>query len=309
MIGTATGVDHRHAYGDPENGSSLWCLAVDPQANYPGIGEALVAHLAEHYQARGRSYMDLSVLHDNEQAIALYRKLGFRRVPVFAVKRKNAINESLFVPPGPERDLNPYAQIIVDEALRRGIEVDILDAEEGYFRLRHGGRAIVCRESLSELTTAIAMSRCQDKRVTWRTLEAHGIRLPDQRIAAEADGNAAFLEKHGAIVVKPAVGEQGQGISVDVRNIEDMADAIRRARRYSERVLLEQYVHGEDLRLIVIGYELVAAAIRRPARVVGDGRHTIRELIAKQSRRRAAATGGEVGDSLFDQHTAINRPC
>ena len=293
IIGTATGIDHRQAFNDPENGSSLWCLAVDPQAQLPGVGEALVRYLAEHYQARGREFMDLSVLHDNEQAIALYNKLGFRRVPVFAIKRKNAINEPLFVPAGPERKLNPYAQIIVDEALRRGIEVEILDAEEGYFRLSHGGRSITCRESLSELTSAIAMSRCQDKRTTWRVLKPHGIKLPNQMIAADGDKNAAFLAENESIVVKPANGEQGQGISVDVRDVEHLAEAVRIARKFGDRVLLEQYVQGEDLRLIVIGFKLVAAAIRKPAAIIGDGRHNCEELIAKQSRRRAAATGGE----------------
>jgi ribosomal protein S18 acetylase RimI-like enzyme len=79
-----------------------------------------VRRLAEHFKARGAAFMDLSVLHDNEQAIALYEKLGFRRVPVFAVKRKNPINEKLFRP-APDEGLNPYARIIVDEARRRGI--------------------------------------------------------------------------------------------------------------------------------------------------------------------------------------------
>ena len=293
VIGTATGIDHKLAFDDPQNGSSLWCLAVDPQATHPGIGEALVRYLAEHYQARGRDFMDLSVLHDNEQAIALYNKLGFRRVPVFAIKRKNAINESLFVPAGPERKLNPYAQIIVDEALRRGIEVDILDAEEGYFRLSHGGRHIACRESLSELTTAVAMSRCQDKRTTYRVLEPHGIRLPGQCVAGDPDQNFAFLKKHKSVVVKPANGEQGQGISVGVTDEDHLAEAIKSARKFGERVLLEEYVAGQDLRLIVIGFKLVAAAIRKPASITGTGEHSIEKLIRKQSRRRSAATGGE----------------
>jgi D-alanine-D-alanine ligase-like ATP-grasp enzyme len=52
-------------------------------------------------------------------------------------------------------------------------------------------------------------------------------------------------------------------------------------------------VDGEDLRLIVIDFKVVAAAVRRPARVIGDGRSTIRHLIEHQSRRRAAATDGE----------------
>jgi GNAT-family acetyltransferase (TIGR03103 family) len=50
---------------------------------------------------------------------------------------------------------------------------------------------------------------------------------------------------------------------------------------------------GEDLRLVVINYRVVAAAIRRPPAIVGDGERTVRDLIAAQSRRRAAATGGE----------------
>ncbi len=58
-------------------------------------------------------------------------------------------------------------------------------------------------------------------------------------------------------------------------------------------MLLEACVAGDDLRLVVIDYKVVAAAMRRPARVVGDGKATVRELIATQSRRRAAATGGE----------------
>src|SRR5690349_476283 len=97
VVGSVTGVDHARAFNDPENGSSLWCLAVDPQAALPGIGESLVRTLAEHFQARGRSFMDLSVMHDNVNAIALYEKLGFQRVPVFALKTKNSSNEKLYV--------------------------------------------------------------------------------------------------------------------------------------------------------------------------------------------------------------------
>ena len=113
--------------------------------------------------------MDLSVAHDNAAAIALYEKLGFQRVPVLAVKRKNAINEPLFThPPETVDDLNPYARIIADEAMRRGIWVEVLDAEAGEMRLSHGGRSVVTRESLSEYTSAVAMSRCDDKRLTRR---------------------------------------------------------------------------------------------------------------------------------------------
>jgi GNAT-family acetyltransferase (TIGR03103 family) len=293
VIGSVTGVDHARAFEDPENGSSLWCLAVDPQASFPGIGETLVRTLAEHFQARGRSFMDLSVMHDNVNAIALYEKLGFQRVPVFALKTKNSINEKLYVGPPPDETLNPYAMIIINEARRRGIGVEVVDAEGGYFTLSFGGRSVVCRESLSELTTAVAMSRCDDKAVTRRLMLKAGLKVPAQKVAGTAEENAAFLKEHGSIVVKPARGEQGKGITVDVTTEEEVAKAVAEARNHAETVLLEQFVEGDDLRIIVIDYRVVAAAIRRPAEVTGTGEHTVRALIEAQSRRRSAATGGE----------------
>jgi GNAT-family acetyltransferase (TIGR03103 family) len=295
IVGTVTGIDHQRLFDDPERGASLWCLAVHPQARQPGIGEGLVRILSEHFQARGLAYLDLSVLHDNDKAIRLYEKLGFRRVPLFAIKRKNAINEKFFAQPveGYEA-LNPYAQLIVDEALRRGIHVEVTDAAGGFFRLIHGGRTIHCRESLSDLTSSVAMSICDDKAVTRRFAETAGLHVPEQLSAdASDDEKRQFLKKHEKLVVKPARGEQGRGISVGISTMDALQAAIRQARQVCDRVLLEACFEGEDLRLVVIDYKLVAAAMRRPPRVVGDGQTSIRKLIDQQSRRRAAATGGE----------------
>ena len=293
VMGAVMGVDHSTAFGDPENGASLWSLAVDPQASVPGIGQALVRQIAEHYQARGRAYLDLSVLHDNEQAIRIYEKLGFERVPVFALKHKNPHNEPLFTGDDVGASLNPYARIIIREAQKRGIYVDVLDPEGGYFELSFGGRSIVCRESLSELTTAVAMSRCDDKSTTHRVLRQAGLRVPEQVKVKDEHQALAFLEDHQSVVVKPARGEQGAGISVDIRDLDALRRAIDDARSLCDTVIVEEYVSGADLRIIVIGEDVVAAAERRPAQVLGNGRDSVKTLIEKQSRRREAATGGE----------------
>jgi GNAT-family acetyltransferase (TIGR03103 family) len=302
VIGTVTGVDHRHAFDDPEDGTSLWCLAVDVQTTRPGVGVALVEGLAERFRDRGRAFLDLSVVHDNQAAIALYEKLGFVRVPVYSLKRKNTINERLFSASPTEGidDLNIYGRIVADEALRRGITVEVLDAEDGYLKLSHGGRSMVTRESLSELTTAVAMSRCDDKRVTRKVLQRAGLRVPHGRICDDGTGDRELLAELGALVVKPARGEQGQGITVGVRTEDEMLEAIQLARRYCEDVLLEEIVEGEDLRVLVIGGEVVAAAVRRPATVRGTGEHTIEELVQATARRREAATGGESTIPLDD---------
>ena len=294
VLGTVTGVDHVALFSDPENGSSLWTLAVDPAASVPGVGAALTRALAALYRDRGRAYMDLSVAHDNEAAIALYEKLGFARVPVMAVKRKNAINEPLFThPPETVDDLNPYARIIADEAMRRGIWVEVLDAEAGEMKMSHGGRSVITRESLSEYTSAVAMARCDDKRLTRRIVSEAGIKVPKGRLAAFDQADHEFLAEVGDVVVKPTRGEQGKGITVGIDSPEELDAALARAREQHPEVLIEERAPGDDLRLVVIDGRVVAAALRLPAEVTGTGKHTIRELIEAQSRRRAAATGGE----------------
>jgi len=304
VVGTVTGVDHEVLFSDPELGSSLWTLAVDPGAALPGVGEALTRALAEHFRRKGRAYMDLSVAHDNAAATALYEKLGFRRVPVLAIKRKNAINEPLFTAHSETvDDLNPYARIIADEALRRGIWVEVLDAETGEIRLTYGGRSVITRESLSEFTSAIAMCRCDDKRLTRRLVSDAGVTVPRARLATFDEDDFEFLTEVGEVVVKPTRGEQDKAITVGVtadNGPDELAAALARARQQHPEVLIEQRMPGDDLRLVVIDGRVVAAALRMPPEIIGTGDRSVRELIASESRRRSAATGGESRIPLDD---------
>jgi GNAT-family acetyltransferase (TIGR03103 family) len=293
VVGSVMGVDHLPAFGDAEGGSSFWCLVVDPQTGLAGVGTSLVNQLIDLFTQRNRRFLDLSVLHTNQNAIGLYEKLGFQQVTGFSIKHKNSINERLFIDTAEVQALNPYARIIVDEARRRGISVEIVDALAGIFKLRHVGHEMLCRESLTELTGGVAMTWCQDKVLTLRRLASVGLRVPQQRTAGDTEADLAFLREQGAIVVKPALGEQGRGISVGVRTEEELDQAIERARKEGGHIVLEQLCEGQDLRIVVIGYKVVAAAIRRPAEVTGDGQSTMAQLIERQSARRAAATGGE----------------
>lgn len=292
IVGTVMGADHKEIFNDPENGCSLWSLAADPKALYSGIGTALVVHLIQVFQKKGREFVDLSVINDS-YAIELYKRMGFSQVPVFCLKRKNAINEHLYAYNRSDEGLNPYAMIIVNEAKRRGIGVKVLDAANNYFSLFYGSRSVVCRESLTEFTTAIAMSRCADKSITHNLLQEININLPDQHVVSGDASDFNFLKKHKHIAVKPADGEQGQGISLLVRSPDELELAINRAKKVSHKVILEEFIKGHDLRIVVIDFKVVAAAIRKPAEIMGNGKDTIKELIIKQSRRRELATHGE----------------
>ena len=92
-----------------------------------------------------------------------------------------------------------------------------------------------------------------------------------------------------------------------VTTAEALAAAVDLARRHCEDVLLEELFPGQDLRVVVIDHQVVAAAVRRPAAVIGDGSSTVRTLIERQSRRRAAATEGESTIPLDDATEEVVR--
>ena len=75
-------------------------------------------------------------------------------------------------------ELNRFSSIIADEALARGISVDILDPDIGEMTLQFDGRTVTTMESLSELTSAVAFKRCDDKLLTREVLAAAGLRVP-----------------------------------------------------------------------------------------------------------------------------------
>ncbi|MGH8933918.1 MAG: hypothetical protein ACRDZO_25615 [Egibacteraceae bacterium] len=204
----------------------------------------------------------------------------------------------------PSVPLDPYAQKIVEHARLRGIDAQVLDARDGYLLLTSGDRRVLTRCSLSELTSAVAASLCQDKRMTRKLLAAAGLRVPRGRVATFDAADVAFLREVGEVVVKPVNSEQGWGITVGVRDRESLEDARLLALRYCQTVLLEECHQGQDLRVVVIAHRVVAAAVRHPPTVVGNGRDTIATLIARLSAEREAQTGGEstipVDDHLRD---------
>jgi GNAT-family acetyltransferase (TIGR03103 family) len=210
--------------------------------------------------------------------------------------------------------VNIYAQILIDEAKRRGIRVKVIDKATGMFVLEHNGKRIRCRESLTDRTSAVAMTICENKALTRRLLKREGFSVPEQ-VVLSRDANPeeirsaaeTQLKKWGSAVVKPLRGEQGAGITVDVSTPGEVERAFRFAAENGDEVVLEQYVKGRDLRIIVIDYAFVAAIERTPARVTGDGRHTVRQLAEKANRKLREQTGGEARIPLDEETRRVVR--
>jgi cyanophycin synthetase len=129
-------------------------------------------------------------------------------------------------------------------------------------------------------TSAIAETIAQDKELTKRLLESAGVPVPKGRPVTDAeDAWVAACELGGPVVIKPRDGQQGKGVAANVESREDVLAAYAAAHEVSPNVMVERYLSGQDYRLLVIGGRLVAAARREPPHVIGDGEHTIQELV------------------------------
>lgn len=136
----------------------------------------------------------------------------------------------------------------------------------------------------TDRTSAVAEAIAQDKELTKKMLHAAGVPVPTGRPVVDAeDAWAAACEigsdSGGAVVVKPKDGNQGKGVAVDLTTKEQVQAAYAVALKISDEVMVEQYLPGYDYRMLVVGNKLVAAARREPPMVIGDGVHTVRQLV------------------------------
>jgi cyanophycin synthetase len=175
--------------------------------------------------------------------------------------------------------LGPSTGSIVDEAIKRKIPYIRLN-NSSLVQLGYGKNQKRIRATIASTTSSIAVEIACDKEETKNLLEAAEIPVPRGRIIYDENDMKAAIDKIGyPIVTKPINGNHGKGATTNIRTWEDAVIALQAAKKYGKAVICEKFITGRDYRLLVVNYKFVAAALRTPAAVIGDGRHTIQELI------------------------------
>lgn len=184
-----------------------------------------------------------------------------------------------------EYRLGPSTAAIVDAARARKIPVMRLTETGSLVQLGYGRHQKRILASETSNTSQIAVELCQEKPLTNRMLRTVGVPVPEGETVRSADAAWAVAQEIGLpVVLKPDAGNQGKGVSVNLRSESEVRAAFAIAREYGSAVLVERFVEGHDYRLLVVNGKMVAAARRDPAQVMGDGRHTVRELVEAVNR-------------------------
>lgn len=175
----------------------------------------------------------------------------------------------------------PSTAAILEEAVSRDIPYIRLSSGS-LVQLGQGVHAQRIRATMTSRTGALAVDIAGDKDLTTRLLASAGLPVPKQETVRSAEGAAAAARRIGyPVVVKPLDGNHGRGVCLDLRSEREVADSFVVAEEQSRRgyVVVESFVTGRDYRCLIVGGRMQAIAERVPAHVVGDGEHTVTELV------------------------------
>jgi cyanophycin synthetase len=175
--------------------------------------------------------------------------------------------------------LGPSTGSIVEEAVSRGIPFLRL-GRNSLIQLGAGVNQMRFQATITCKTSNIAVDIACNKEQTKKMLNEASIPVAKGDICYDEEDLQETIDDIGyPIVIKPLDGNHGKGASINVTNWDDALKGLWHAKEYSRRVIVEKFITGFDFRVLVINNEVVAAAQRVPAHVVGNGKNNIQELI------------------------------
>jgi cyanophycin synthetase len=179
--------------------------------------------------------------------------------------------------------LGPSTGSIVDEAIARDIPWIRLN-KSSLVQLGYGKNQVRFRATMTERTSSIAVDIAGNKDETKRLLGDAAIPVAKGVTVSTIDDVYSALKSVGfPLVFKPLDGNHGKGATINVKTESEAVAAFHYAKEYSRRIIVERFITGHDFRVLVIDHKMVAAALRVPAHVKGDGESTIQQLIDKEN--------------------------
>jgi len=177
------------------------------------------------------------------------------------------------------RAFGPSTASLVDAAEERGIPWLRLN-RQSLVQFGHGAFQHRIQATTTGRTSNIAVELASDKEETNSILRDLGLPVPKQIVVRASREAKRAAERIGyPVVLKPLAGNHGRGVSINLKTAEEIEVAFEKAREHGRSIVVESFLEGYDHRLLVVNGKLVAAAKRMPGHVVGDGKHTVEELV------------------------------
>ena len=186
-------------------------------------------------------------------------------------------------------DMELSTQTLMFDAVQQGIRIEILDRQDQFLKLKlYDHVEYVKNGNMTSKDNYVSTLIMENKTVTKKILHQHGFRVPKgeefQTVEQALSSYDLFSSK--PFVVKPKTTNYGLGISIfkEGANYEDYQKALQLAFKEDSSVLIEEFIKGTEYRFFVLNDQVLAVLLRIPANVIGDGKHTIEELVMEKNR-------------------------
>lgn len=181
--------------------------------------------------------------------------------------------------------LGPTTENIINQCKLKGIPYQRL-GNNALFQLGYGFRQHRIWASMTEKTSCIGADIASDKELTRKILYEAGIPVPEGTVVETEEELNLFLERIlYPVVIKPCTGNQGKGVSINIKNKAEAFRAFRIAKGYCARVIIERYIKGDNFRFLIAGKKMIACARRIPPKITGDGKTGVKDLIETENSR------------------------
>ncbi|MGG7076347.1 cyanophycin synthetase [Clostridium sardiniense] len=178
-----------------------------------------------------------------------------------------------------KESIGPSTEAIKVAAERVGLPVFEID-KSGYYQIGYGKQGRIIEATIGSNTTCIGADIACDKMFTKTLLRSQSIPVAEGEKVYNIIGLLKAAESIGyPVVLKPQCGNQGKGVFLNIKNEKELIKVYNKLSKEYKDIIIERYVSGNDYRVCVINNEVVAASLRVPPKVLGDGKRSISELI------------------------------
>lgn len=180
-----------------------------------------------------------------------------------------------------KESIGPSTKAIIDAAKRYGMPFFEL-GDSGFYQIGYGKQARIIEATIGARTSCVAADIASDKLLTKELLLNQSIPVADGGKVC----NVISLLKEGErigypLALKPRYGSKGEGVMININTEKELVRCYNHLKSKFADLILEKYIEGNDYRVCVIDYNIVAVSLRTPPFVIGNGKHNIKELIRR----------------------------
>jgi len=184
---------------------------------------------------------------------------------------------------------NISSKIITNEAKKNWFKVEIISEEHDIFYLEKEWKKVLFKNIDCWLNNSLSVKFARQKKLTYIMLENHNIKVPKSLYINKKTKEIEKLIKENKLVfplvVKPSIWEHWNWVSVNIKNKEQLKNAIIKAFKYNNEIIIQEFFKWSDYRVFCVNNKVLAVMKRIPAYILWDWKKTIKELIKIENKR------------------------